>query len=646
MEHFGFHDKVLRVNLSDKSITTESPGEDFFKVYMGGRNIAAHYLLKEIPSDVEPISDKNKLIVATSILTGTQIPGSSRFTVAAKSPLTGGYGDSETGGWFGPELKFAGYDAIIVEGVSDKPVYIFIKDDKVEIKDAEHLWGKDTGSVDELIKKELNEEKARIIQCGPAGENLVRYANIVNDLHHFCGRTGLGSVMGYKKLRAIAVSGSGKVGVKDKQKITDFARWFAKNYPKHPNLKPLSEIGTSKAVIPLNEMGLLPTMNFQKGTFKTAEKISGESIKKKYGKKHTGCYACPIRCKQVISSKGTGSKYDIEEKYGSPEYESIGSLGSNCGVDDVEVVCKANELCARYGLDTISTGVTIAFTMECYEKGLLEKEALNGLELNLGNGEALLKLIEMITKREGIGDSLAEGSFRYAQKLGGDAVKYSMSVKKQEFPAHEPRGKWGVGLAYALSATGADHLVVGHDSCFANEGNSDDELAFADITDLNQFGITKPLSPTSLDSDKLKMYKVLQNLWSLYNVLDICIFVGVPENRMMTMKHLVELVNAVTGWGTDIDELIRTAERSVHLSRAFNVESKIVPQEDVLPQRMHEPLQEGAFDGISIDKNDFDQARKMQYEMMGWDEQGIPSKEKLDEMKIGWVDDIVSKYRS
>ncbi len=347
----------------------------------------------------------------------------------------------------------------------------------------------------------------------------------------------------------------------------------------------------------------------------------------------------------MISSKGSRFKYDIEEKYGAPEYESIGSLGSNCNVDDVEVVCKANELCARYGLDTISTGVTIAFAMECYEKGLLDKTALNGLELNFGNGEALLKLIDMIAKREGIGDSLAEGSYRYAQQLGGEAVKYSMSVKKQEIPAHEPRGKWGVGLAYALSPTGADHLVVGHDSCFAAEGDPDKELAFSDITDLNQFGITKPLSPTSLDSDKLKMYKVLQNLWSLYNVLDLCIFVGIPENRMMTMKHLNELVNAVTGWETDIDELVKAGERAVHLSRAYNIESKTVPQSDVLPQRMHEPLQEGAFDGISIDKNEFDQAIKMQYEMMGWDEQGIPSKEKLNEMKIGWVDGIVSKHR-
>ncbi len=269
MAHFGFHDKVLRINLSNKSIFTESPGADFFRTYMGGRNIVAYYLLKEISSDVEPFSHKNKLIIATSVLTGTQIPGSSRFTVAAKSPLTEGYGDSETGGWFGPELKFAGYDAIIIEGKSDKPVYIFVKDDKVEIKDAENLWGKDTGDVDELIKEELNEKRLRIIQCGPAGEKLVRYANIVNDLHHFCGRTGLGAVMGSKKLRAIAVSGSGTVPVKDKQKINDFARWFGKNYVNHPNIKPLSEIGTSKNVIPLNEMGLLPTMNFRKGRFET-----------------------------------------------------------------------------------------------------------------------------------------------------------------------------------------------------------------------------------------------------------------------------------------------------------------------------------------------------------------------------------------
>jgi len=637
MTLYGVTGKFLRVDLTSETIGEEQFDESFYRKYMGGTNIAAYFLLKEIPKDIDPLSAENKLVITTSIITGTKIPGSSRFTIAAKSPLTNGFAVSEAGGWWGPELKFAGFDGLIIEGSSKKPVYLWINDGKVEIRDATNLWGKETGEVQKILINELG-EKYRILQMGPAGENLVRFANITNELRHFAGRTGLGAVMGSKKLRAIAVRGTERVKVKDEGKINEYARWFAKNVTNCLGLTQLKNLGTAKNVIPLNRMGLLPTYNFKQGTFSEAEKISGEKMKETVSKKQEGCYACPVRCKQSINKK-TSSQNDLDPVYGAPEYETIGSLGSNCGINDIVTIAKANELCSRYGLDTISTGVTIAFAMECYEKGLLQESQLNNVKPEFGNGPALLKLIKMIAFREDIGELLAEGSSKAGKKIGNGAEKISMSVKGQELPAHEPRGKWGVGLGYAVSPTGADHLVAAHDSIFEVEGTLEEEFGPVDITDLHLFGITEPVSATSLNEKKVRLFIHLQYLWSLYNVLDLCIFVGVPENRMLTLEKLVDLVKAVTSWSkTSIWELVKAGERGITMARAFNVREGFTTRDDVLPERLHQPLKSGPYKGFAIDKKEFAKAKNLYYEMMGWDEEGIPKKGKLVELGIEWID--------
>ncbi|MGL1894471.1 MAG: aldehyde ferredoxin oxidoreductase family protein [Spirochaetaceae bacterium] len=620
---YGATGKILRVNLTQKKITTEIQEDEFYRKYLGGRNIAAYYMLKEIPKGADPLGADNKLIVATSVLTGTPVPGTARHTLAAKSPLTDGYGDSEAGGFFGPELKFAGWDVIIVEGESDSPVYISIIDDKVEIKDASSIWGKSTGDAQEIIRDELGDVKVRVLQTGIAGENLVKYAAVTNELRHWNGRCGMGAVMGSKKLRAIAVRGSGKISMKNRDGVLKHSKWFAQNMKKNEGLSYFSEYGTASGVDALNGMGLLPTKNFMKGTFDKASELNADKMHDELLVKREACYACPVRCKRVVEIKD--KDLTVDKKYGGPEFETIGATGSACGISDLKIVCKANELCGQYGLDTVSAGMTIAWAMECFEKGLITLEDTDGVELNFGNGKAMLQMIKLIAKREGFGKILAEGSYRAGEIIGKGSKKYSMTSRKQEFAAHEPRGKWNIGLGYAVSATGADHLVVAHDHAFESRPDEDNELGGMDLSPLKVFGITEPMKATSLDYQKIKLFKHLQSLWSLYNVLDVCIFVGVPERKMFKLEHILDIINQTCGWDMDFSEMIKIAEKGTHMARIFNDINGLGAKSDTLPNRMFEPLEDGPYKGVAINKDDFDNALKLYYEIMGWDINGKPT---------------------
>lgn len=629
---YGYMGKIARINLTNLKVVIEELNEEFFKKYLGGRNIASYYMLKEISPNADPLGPENKLIITTSVLTGTMIPGSARHTMAAKSPLSDGFGESEAGGFWGPELKFAGYDGLIIEGKSVKPTYIYINDNDINIKSALHLWGKETGEVQDIIRKENNNKKIRVLQTGVAGENLVRYAAVTNELNHWCGRCGLGAVMGSKNLRAIAVRGTKKVKIKNKNNVLEFCKWFSSNIKNNMGLSYKAKYGTASSVVALDAVGLLPTNNFRNGSFKYAESIGGEKLFEELLIKRGSCFACPIRCKRVVGYKDDNIL--VEEKYGGPEYESIGSLGSSCAIKDLKTICKANELCARYGLDTISTGMTLSFAMECYKKGLISKLDTDGIELEFGNDNALLQMIEKIAKREGFGNILAEGSYRASEIIGKGAKKYSMTVKKQEFPAHEPRGKWGVALGYAVSPTGADHLVAAHDPWFETEPNKDNDLTYMDISPMYYFGIRKPIESKSLSPEKIRLYVHLQYLWSLYNVLDLCIFIGVPEFRMTSIDQIRELVNNVCGWDLSLWELIKIAEKGIHMARMFNYKNNILSDKDNLPERMFEPLESGVQIGAKINRDEFEESLKTYYEMMGWNKKGIPTLGKLSELGI------------
>ncbi|MHA1213460.1 MAG: aldehyde ferredoxin oxidoreductase family protein, partial [Candidatus Heimdallarchaeota archaeon] len=431
----GYLGKILRVNLSREEITVETQPEIFYRRYLGGEGIVAYYLLKELPAKVDPLSPNNMLIFAAGPLTGVALSGVSRSSVGAKSPLTGGFGESEAGGYWGTELKKAGYDGIVITGKAKKPVYLWITETIVEIKDGTHLWGKETGEAHEKIKEDHNDKNIRIALIGPGGENRVRYACILHDLHNAAGRTGLGAVMGSKNLKAIAVRGKQNVPVADKEAVKLLRKKMIEVYLK--DLEHFSLLGTGgDRMESLVWTGNLPIRNFRDGEFPTIEKIDPRTMKDTFGLKMTGCYACPIRCKKIVEFT---EPYEVLAKYGGPEYESLGAFGPNCGIDDAKIVCKANELCNRYSLDVISAGVTISFAMECYEKGLISEELADGLKITFGNGDVLLKLVEKIARREGLGDLLAEGVKRAAAHLGPKAEKYAMHVKGQALPMHYPR---------------------------------------------------------------------------------------------------------------------------------------------------------------------------------------------------------------
>lgn len=604
----------------------EEPGEDFYRKYLGGRNFGLYFLLKETKKGLDPLGPDNILVYATGPATGVPLAGFSRFSVVAKSPLTNGFGEAEAGGFFGPELKFAGFDLVVVKGVSQKPVYLWIHDGKAEIQDASDYWGLNTKETQEALRKEVDDPLVRVALIGPAGEKLVRYANIINELHYANGRSGLGAVMSSKKLKAIAIRGHNILELKDPQKVREFAKWFAENWKDNPSTVTRSKLGTAGVVQSLNLDGLLPTKNFTRGTFEYAEEISGEKIRDTILTNMDGCFACPIRCKLEVKAK---KPFETDPIYGGPEYETIGAFGSLCMINDINAISYANQLCNTYGLDTISTGGSIAFAMECYEKNILTEKDMNGLELRFGNAEAMVKLVNMIAMREGIGDLLAEGVRIASKKIGKNADNFALHVKGKELPMHEPRGKTGVGLQYALSASGADHMQAAHDSSFERK-----------IDNVRCLGIQEPVNRLSLGPEKVRLVKFLKRWWLLLDVVDVCKFTIVPHGcGVFRINQLAEIINAATGWDTSLEELLLAADRSIHMARLFNFREGKTLKDDTLPERFFEALRTGPRDGARISKDILNQAIKTYYAMVGWDENGEPRKSRLQEL---YLDEFLS----
>ena len=634
-KYCGFWGRILRVDLTTGRTSVVEPDPKLYRISMGGRNLALHFLLNELPAGIDPLSPENILVLMTSVLTGAPISGQGRHTAAALSPLTGGLADSQCGGWWGAELKFAGWDGIIFEGRSAGPVYVSIQDDRVEILPAGHLWGKDTGQVEDLLL-EAHTKKARVLQIGPAGENGVRFANITADLRNFHGRGGLGAVMGSKNLRAVVVRGTHrKLKVADPEGLNRLATWFSRSTKGHPAISLHHELGTAKGIVPVSVSGILPTYNFQDGSFAQAEEIGGENMKKVLNGETETCFACAVSCKRSVEGERGG--FQVTRKYGGPEYESIGLLGSNLGVGDIVAVAACNELCNRLGLDTISTGATLSWAIECCERGLLSETDTGGLQLKWSDPAANVRLIQDIAYRQGFGDLLAEGSLRAARRVGRDTERYAIQVKGQELPNHEPRGKWGVGLGYAVSPTGADHLQAAHDPWFTKPGDYSTEYNWVDLEDLSPVGITDPVPAEDLSGAKVRLFVYLQYIWGLHDVLDWCIFTSVPEFRALSLNQLTEIVACVTGWRTSLFEALKAGERGVTMARAFNYTRGFTRADDRLPERFFEPMRAGTLQGHFIDREAFDEALSLYYGMMGWDEAGCPTRAKLEELGIGWV---------
>jgi len=630
---YGYTGNILHVDLSSKKLWIENPPEDFYRTYWGGRALALYYMLNQMKPHTDPLSPDNLLIFAPSVLTGTPAPAIPRYTVCAKSPLTGAEGEAEAGGWWGPELKKAGFDAIIIRGSSSTLVYLYIKDGKIEIKDATHLWGKDTGTTQKIIKEELADDKIRIAQIGPAGENLVRFANIVNELKHFNGRNGLGAVMGSKKLKAIAVRGTKPIELYDKERVSQVTKEITARIMDNPLSRDLRELGTPAVVRGFYEAGCLPSFNWTTGYFQEGENLTAETLNRTILKGTKGCYACPIRCKRVVEVDKPGLK--VDPAYGGPEYETIASLGSLCGISDLKYIAKANELCNKYTMDTISTGMVIAFAMQCYEEGLLTKKDTGGIELTFGNKEAVLKIIEKIAHREGLGDLLSQGSYLAAQKIGKGAEKFIHQVKGQEIPMHDPRLKTGVGLQYALSDYGADHMKAAHDPFFKDKDS-------VGVKEMKGLGILEPVSPTDIGEKKVALFKLLDIYWTVFDILGVCDFGYVPRS-VGTMEELLEIIRATTGWETTWFELMQAGERSINMARIFNYREGFTSQDDTLPEVFFRDFKGGPLNGkFAIYKEDFQKALKLRYELMGWDtNDGIPKPTKLIELGLDWLIDEV-----
>jgi len=623
---YGTTAKVLRVDLTNGAIETETLSEDFYRLYPGGKALAGYILLNEIPPHTEPFAPENVLVFASGLITGAPVSTATRYIVSARSPLTNGYGESEAGGFWGPELKMAGWEAIVVKGKAPKPVYLWVNGDQVEIRSAEHLWGRMTAEVQESIRSELGDEKIRVLQIGPAGENLVRFAGLTNDLRHFNGRNGLGAVMGSKNLRAIAVRGNQRYQslAYDAKTLMNIGGKLAKTVKENPLSWDLQERGTPGLVEPLNTGGILPTRNFRQGAFEGVDELKWEAYEKNLLTARRTCYACAVRCKREVAIGGQ------ESPYGGPEYETVGAFGPNCGVNDLQAVAKAGELCNAYMMDTISCGMTISFAMECFEHGLLTLADTGGIDLRFGNAEAMLKMIDLIARREGIGDLLAEGSKRAAEKIGGDAHFFAIQVKGQELAMHEPRGKYNVGMGYAISEIGADHLVVAHDPAFAKPEAIQLKAAAP-------LGLTKALPPRSLGADKMEMFYILEKWGSLEKVIGFCFFGPAPRSFIPAEDVLLS-INAATGWNISMDDALAIGERATNMARIFNLREGFGRKDDTLPERLFTGLENGALQGQAMPREEFEQSLTILYEFKGWDKQtGVPTPEKLRQLGLDWA---------
>ena len=614
---FGYNGRILRVNLSDEKVSVEEPPEESYKRYLGGRGFIAPTLLQEVPQGADPYGPENKLVFALGPITGMPLPGSGRNSVGAKSPLTGGFGEAEAGGFFGAELKKAGYDAIILEGIAKFPLYLWIKDGKAELRDARHLWGRETRETQQEVRKELQDPLVRTAVIGPAGEKLVRFACILNDITHAAGRTGLGAVMGAKKLKAIAVRGGAPPPMADEKRVLALTRWMAQNFKKETGFW---KAGTGQAMEAFSLSGVLPAFNFKDGCYDQVKNLTPQTILGQYGVGMEGCYACMVRCKKKVRVDDPACP--VDPFYGGPEYETLAAFGSNCGIHDAKAVCKAHEICNRQGVDTISAGVTLSFAMECFEKGLLTLKDTGGIELRFGNAAAMLQMLDRMIHRQGLGDLLAEGARIAARKIGRGAADLAMEVKGLEIPMHDPRSKQAMAIHYSVHPTGADHCTGVHDPVLEKGPGFEDWGTI----DVNESIPTTELSPRKARL----LYQV--GLWcQLPNYLGFCLFVPFKK------KQLQEATEAVTGWPMSYWRLMKTVERGLSLAKIFNLREGFTRADDVLPKRMAVSQTRGNLQGVTVDPQKLSEAQDLYYQMLGWNSEGVPTRARLVELGIEWA---------
>jgi aldehyde:ferredoxin oxidoreductase len=621
---YGYHGKILHVDLTTGKLEVEEPEEAFYRKYMGGSAIGAYYLLKHTPAGADPLGPENTLSLMVSAVTGAPISGLSRVAATAKSPISGLADESAAGGFWPAEFKFAGFDGIVIHGKSERPVYLWVHDGEAELRDAATLMGRFTAQVEDAIREELGDDRIQVLQCGPGAEKGVLYGALVNNANRVNGRGGMGTVMASKNLKAVAVRGKNRPQVADPEALRALSRWGAEHVDES-GVAGFKRLGTSVLILPQSRVGGLPTRNWSSGTFEGAEAISGERMAETILIKTDTCYACTVRCKRVVASQE--GAYKIDPRYGGPEYESLGTLGSYCGIDDLEAIAYANQLCNMYGMDTIACGATIAWAMDCFEQGLLTAEDTGGIELRFGDAGAMVQMVEMIGKREGFGRVLGEGSARAAQTLGV-GQELVVAVKGREAPAHMPHTKRTMALLYAVNPGGADHTVYEHCTSYPRFPER-----------MAEIGLIDPQPPRVLNAEMVRYSIYSQRIQSCIDALCGCKFVYGPAWQLYSSNQLVHAVQAITGWSVSLWELMKVGERRVNLLRAFNAREGVGAEADTMPTKMEVPLQGGATDGVAITREEFETAKALYYQMSGWDEDGKPTRANLEELALGWVAD-------
>jgi len=629
---YGYHGKILHVDLTAGKVEVEEPEEAFYRKYMGGSGMGAYYLLKHTPPGADPLGPENTLSLMVGPVTGAPISGQSRVAATAKSPVTGLVGDSQAGGFWPAELKAAGFDGIVIHGQAEHPVYLWVHDrgsvgdacPTAELRDAAYLWGRFTADVEDGIREELGDRRIQVIQCGPAAEQGVRFGALINGANRANGRTGMGTVMASKNLKAVAVRGHSRPDLADPEAVKAVAKWGVDNF-EESDVYGMGLLGTAEIVLSQDKGGGLPTRNWSSGTFEGAEAISGQQMAETILKKRDTCFGCVVRCKRVVEV--TEGPFLVDPRYGGPEYETISTMGSYCGVSDLAAIARANQLCNMYGMDTISCGATIAWAMDCFEQGLLTTEQTGGIELRFGNASALVQMVERIGKQEGFGRVLGEGSARAAETLGV-GQELVVAVKNHELPAHMPQVKRSLALIYAVNPFGADHMSHEHDPSY---GEYPGRMAELDLLD--------PQPDEVLNSEKVRYALYTQCLFSCLDTVSVCQFVWGPAWQLYGPGQLVEVVRAVTGWDVSLWELMKVGERRLNLLRAFNAREGAGAEADTVPPKLLVPLQGGRSDGVAVTAEEVEAAKASYYRMAGWDKSGRPTRAKLEELALGWVAD-------
>lgn len=621
--------KILEIDLSNKTYEVKSLSGDIYRKYPGGSALGMYLLLKHMKPGIDPLSPENLLIFSVSPFTGFPISGQSRMTVTAKSPLTGTAGDSQVGGDIPVHVKSNGYDSIMFKGKADTPVYVYIDKEQVQIRDATHLWGKVTGEVESLIRKELDQDQVEMSVIGQAGENLVLYASIIHQLNRANGRNGIGAVMGSKNLKALVIKQQKTSKPYSMSALKTLTVDVKTRIEKNPVIVDLAVNGTAGVTDFHLQEGFLPTENWKRGYLDGGEPIKAATMTKTILKDTDTCFGCAIRCKRVVEVEGK-----VFPQYGGPEYETVSTFGSYSNVTNLKDIALANQLCNMYGLDTISCGATIAFAMECYEAGLLTNEDTDGLELKFGNSSIYETLIPKIANREeGIGAILAEGSARAAEKIGKGAEKFVMAVKKQEMPAHMPQMKPNLAINYAVNPFGADHQSSEHDPALMAPKDSQDWIwvnKLAKFQEVNSYGV--------LDENKAKFAFETQKFYSMMDSISLCQFVWGPAWQLYGPDELLNFLKYSLNWDTNIEELQEIGERRINMMRYFNALEGFTRKEDKIPDRIFEPIPDGPNAGTKITKGDFEDALDKYYEFAGWDiETGNPTNETLKRLGLEWL---------